>query len=71
VTADPPGPLTDDPAGTSGVADLPCHCAAPDHARLALSSGSQAVINQETLPRVLIPHDRFVLDHRNGGAEIR
>jgi cytochrome c len=31
-----------------------------------------AVMNSHTLPRVAMPaHDRFVLDDRRGGAEIR
>ena len=33
---------------------------------------STAVVNAQTLPRVLMPaHDRFVLDNRRGGPEIR
>src|SRR6266516_1876836 len=33
---------------------------------------STAVLNAQTLPRVLMPaHDRFVLDNRRGGLEIR
>jgi len=33
---------------------------------------STAVMNAQTLPRVLMPaHDRFVLDNRRGGPEIR
>jgi cytochrome c len=31
-----------------------------------------AVVNAQTLPRVVMPaHDRFVLDNRRGGREIR
>ena len=31
-----------------------------------------AVMNAQTLPRVVMPaHDRFVVDNRRGGAEIR
>ena len=34
--------------------------------------GADAILNRETLPRVMMPaHDRFVIDDRRGGREVR